>query len=317
MTVCVAAICENGAVMGASDRMLTAGDVQFEPQQSKIRQMTTSIAVMIAGDSAMQEDIVQRVYADVRERIRTDPTNWWLVRDVADLYRKYCIEARLKRAETAILSPLGLTHETYLARQGELSDTFVRQLATELINYEAPRVAAIIAGIDPTGVHLYVAQNSEITCHDGVGFAAIGAGYWHADSQMMFAGHTRQRAFPETLLLAYSAKKRAEVAPCVGVGTDMFFVGELGAYVSVGEHVLEKLEEIYQTTLLEQQDIEARARVSVTQYVEEINAASTAKEQATKPTEDGGGTAPLDEKAAGPVTETAGAAEVANNGGGG
>ena len=37
VTVCVAAICEgNSYLIGASDRMLTTSDIEFEPQQSKI-----------------------------------------------------------------------------------------------------------------------------------------------------------------------------------------------------------------------------------------------------------------------------------------
>ncbi len=126
-----------------------------------------------------------------------------------------------------------------MSRQQEMAPELVRQLATELINFVPPRVATIFAGIDAFGAHIYSAQNGDVTCQDGVGFAAIGAGYWHADSQFMFAGHTRTRPMPETLLLSYSAKKRAEVAPGVGEGTDMFFIGPaLGSYTLVGEHVL-------------------------------------------------------------------------------
>jgi hypothetical protein len=86
MTVCVAAICKSlvsdlPTILGASDRMLTAGDIQFEPQQSKIVALTTSIAIMIAGDSAMQAEVMQNVNADVYRRIEAEPKNWWNVRD--------------------------------------------------------------------------------------------------------------------------------------------------------------------------------------------------------------------------------------------
>lgn len=57
MTVCVAAISQSSTgtglmITGASDRMLTAGDIEFEPEQSKIQPLTNSIALMLAGDSA-------------------------------------------------------------------------------------------------------------------------------------------------------------------------------------------------------------------------------------------------------------------------
>jgi hypothetical protein len=59
--------------------MLTSGDIEFEPLQEKIYQMTTSIAIMLAGDSALQSEILQKVRLDVYERIQHDPQNWWAV----------------------------------------------------------------------------------------------------------------------------------------------------------------------------------------------------------------------------------------------
>ncbi|MBV9732655.1 MAG: hypothetical protein JO275_07735, partial [Verrucomicrobia bacterium] len=113
VTVCVAAISQDstgqGLMMtGASDRMLTAGDIEFEPEQSKIQPLTTSIALMLAGDSAIQREIVQSVFFDVVARIKSEPKNWWKVSDVAELYVRYFNEAKLRRAETEILAPLGL-----------------------------------------------------------------------------------------------------------------------------------------------------------------------------------------------------------------
>jgi hypothetical protein len=281
VTVCVAAICGNGSLLvGAADRMLTAGDVQFEPQQSKLMPVTSSIVAMIAGDAAMQIEILMDVRHDVQRRVEAEPQNWWTVRDVADLYAGYYSQARLRRAEASLLAPLGLDRTTFIQRQRELAPELARQIATELINFEPPRVSVIFAGIDPTGAHLYVAGNSGVTCQDGVAFASIGAGYWHADSQFMFAGHTRQRGLPETLLLTYSAKKRAEVAPGVGEGTDMFLLGEqLGSYTAIGPHVLDKLDEIYRANLKRVDVSTRRAEKEAIRYVEEITRPATPTEQ--------------------------------------
>lgn len=281
VTVCVAAVCDTNMIIGASDRMITAGDVKFEPQQTKLVNLTSSIAIMIAGDSALQLEILLRVRQDVNRRVEAEPQNWWTVVDITELYRKYYNAAKLLRSEQAVLAPLGLTHETFIQKQREMEPSLVKSLATELINFETPVVQTIFAGADPTGTHLYVAHNGEITCHDGVGFAAIGAGYWHADSQLMFAGHTRTKPFPETLLLVYSAKKRAEVAPGVGEATDMFALGpRLGSYISVGDHVLVNLQQMYEKTQQDVKALEAQANVLVNKYVEEINRGATTKEQA-------------------------------------
>jgi len=112
----------------------------------------------------------------------------------------------------------------------------------------------------------------------------------------MFAGHVRARPMPETLLLVYSAKKRAEVAPGVGAHTDMFMIGpSLGSYFAVGDHVLERLEEIYQATQKRAKEADLEARDKATQYVQEIADAATVKEQAAIP-EDGGGNETVDQK---------------------
>ena len=58
MTVCVAAICERGMVVSVSDRMITAGDIEFEAPQRKVWHLTTSVCVMSAGDTTLQAEIM-------------------------------------------------------------------------------------------------------------------------------------------------------------------------------------------------------------------------------------------------------------------
>jgi len=56
MTVCIAAVCEGNILIGASDRMLTSGDIQFQPPTTKIYTFTTSINVMTSGDAGFQDN---------------------------------------------------------------------------------------------------------------------------------------------------------------------------------------------------------------------------------------------------------------------
>src|ERR1700735_2877590 len=79
LTVCVAAICEDNIILGASDRMVTAGDVEFEPPQTKVTFLTSSIAVMIAGDASLQLEIMYEVRNEVQARVEAAPSNWWQV----------------------------------------------------------------------------------------------------------------------------------------------------------------------------------------------------------------------------------------------
>lgn len=112
----------------------------------------------------------------------------------------------------------------------------------------------------------------------------------------MFAGHSKWKPLPETLLLVYSAKKRAEVAPGVGEATDMFMVGaQLGSYFLIGDNVLNELKKIYIDEQAREREAANKANESVTQYLDSMVKATASTEQATVPS-DSGGDAPTDKK---------------------
>lgn len=277
VTVCVAAICESDRVICASDRMFTAGDIQFEPPQTKHVYLTKSITVMLAGDATFATEIMLKVQGVVQKRVEDDPAKWWTLQEVVDLYRKFFNECRNRRAEQRILSPLGLDINSFATMQSVMAAHLVTQIATELISFEPPEIELIFAGNDPSGVHIYVADGGNITCRDTAGFAAIGAGYWHANSQFMFARHARSKSLPETLLLTFFAKKRAEVAPGVGKFTDMFSIGpELGSFILIGSHVLEKLTKVYESEQKSYDKATEKAKKSIETYVKELTDAATA-----------------------------------------
>lgn len=301
VTVCVAAMCEfygQTLVIGASDRMVTAGDIQFEPQQPKIFDITSSIVIMTAGDSAMQAEILQGVRRDVSMQIAAEPKKWVDLRFAAETYAKHYNEVRSKKAESYVLAPLGLTMDAFISRQGQMSDTFIRQLASELYNFSAPHVEAIITGVDSTGAHIYVANDADISCRDKVGFASIGIGSGHADSQFMFAGHSRNKPYPITVLQTFAAKKRAEVAPGVGEATDMFLIGGApGTYRAMPDLMLEILEKIYKEVRAETQKAVEKSEGTINEIFKAIAQASTTPSEEQDTPEDGGaGETPSDTK---------------------
>jgi 20S proteasome alpha/beta subunit len=307
MTVCVAAICNNTTVVGAADRLLTAGDVEFEPPLTKIMPVTNSVAVMIAGDASLQTQIMYALKDKIDRELLLPSTEWLKVRKIADWYYQAFQTARNSKAENAILNPLGLDSETFIGKQNQMDSVLVNKLASELVNFSIAEVQAIIAGVDGDGPHIYVVDNRGVEARDTVGFAAIGVGYWHANSQMMFAQHAKWKPMPDTLFLTYAAKKRAEVAPGVGEATDMFMIGPAtGSYFQIGEHVLEALKGIYGKTRERAQQSQEQARLEVNKYVEELNAEanSASGEQAAQPAalpEDSG---TIDKKPEAPADET-------------
>ena len=175
MTVCIAARCRD-IVFGASDRMLTSGDIQFESPAQKIIPLTRSIITMTSGETPFQGEILREVSLEVTTQVAQRPDTWLFVKDVVELYVQKYNERKRKRAEWAILAPLNLDQETFLAQQKNMDSALVDSIAKDLINYTVPTVSVIITGIDNLGAHIYVVHDGDPSCQDAVGFAAIGIG---------------------------------------------------------------------------------------------------------------------------------------------
>lgn len=243
MTVCIAAIAGK-SVIGASDRLVTAGDVQFEPSRPKIRALTNSVVVMTAGDAWLQAEVLDGVTADVQAAVHADPHEWLTVREIADLYCDRWSDIKRHRAEHAILKPLGLTTKAFLEQQSSMEDETVKSMTNALLDFGMPSTATLVTGVDATGAHIFVIYDGVPMQADSVGFAAIGIGGRHAESQMMIAQYAPSMEPWAAMMLVHLAKSRAEVAPGVGPDTDMFVIGpELGTYSTVPLAVLEYLRE--------------------------------------------------------------------------
>ena len=60
MTVCIAAICtwqNQPMIVGASDRMVSVQDAEYEPSQTKIANLSTNAVALVAGDASAQMEI--------------------------------------------------------------------------------------------------------------------------------------------------------------------------------------------------------------------------------------------------------------------
>ena len=264
--------------------MLTSGDIEFEPEASKLRPINTAIGAMLAGNTASQSEIMERLTRDTNARIQSKPEEWLRVEDVANLYFSHYLEIKRECSEQKLLHPLGLDRSTFFEKQKMMDSNLVDKLAKDLVNFEMSPIETIFAGIDASGPHIYTVRNSGVLCNDWAGFASIGVGAWHADSQMMIARHTKQRPMPETLLLIYSAKKRAEVAPGVGQATDMFLTGPaVGGYIEIGQHVLDALQVNYETMNEEFKISRQSADERIAQYVRELTNPVANPEQSSTP----------------------------------
>lgn len=284
MTVCVG-IVSGGAVIGVTDRMLTAqsGEIEFETDQAKMWSFSNSIVALVSGDISLQSQILHEVDIEVKSWIRADKSKWVMVKEVVNLYCQKFREIRREYAERELLYPLGLDFPTFFSLQHSMKPEIAEDLKTKLIEYELPQtLETIFMGIDthgpadPTGKlqtvpQLYSTYNDRISWLTTVGFGAIGIGRNHAETYLMYSGHWPQKPFSDSVLLAYSAKRRAEAAPGVGKGTDMVVVGPaLGETVKVEDQQIARLAAIYEASQLSHKKIHERTKKQAAELVDKI-----------------------------------------------
>jgi hypothetical protein len=233
VTVCIAALFRwNYAALGepanhgvaaltASDRMITAADVQYEPQQQKIAFFGKSL-ILIAGDIGIHSQAIRETQKQVRGR---DPTP----HEIALIFGREIQAINRRHAENEILAPLGLNTDTFMAQQKDFSEGFVNSITGQLQNRRPVEVEALVVGTDGNEAHIYsVDSYGNDVSLDDVGFGAIGIGAWHAKSRLMQIGHVNTRILAPTLASIFAAKKNAEIAPGVGAATDIQVVLKSG-----------------------------------------------------------------------------------------
>jgi hypothetical protein len=229
-------------ILCISDRMLTSPtlNIEFEQAMKKMYHFDngTNTTALLAGDTSTQIMLCDRT------RVTLAPES-----PVADVAASYALEyARLRqeRNERKHLTPLGLTTDTFAGATGAMSPVLAMQLANDL-RWAELGCEALICGTDRFGAHIFVVKDPGLVdCADSVGFASIGIGSPHAETILMDAGYTRNALLSNALLLLYTAKRRAEVAPGVGRETDIAVVSsDRPAPVFVGSAIQNQLEAIY------------------------------------------------------------------------
>ncbi len=231
-------------VVLACDQMITAGDIEFEPPQQKIWQLTSSIAMLIAGETSPLSEIYNAVRIDIQARLKADST-WMWVQEAADMVSRQIVQQHKLAVTRSVLEPLNLTLDSFMQLQPTMRPALYQQIMDEMAALR-PDIAVIVAGVDLTGGHIYTVNTfGVIGCQDASGFAAIGSGGRLAASQFMAARHARSKPFAETQLLTYIAKRRAEAAPGVGENTDLAVIAGLGGYTKPLPVHMERLSGIF------------------------------------------------------------------------
>jgi hypothetical protein len=277
MTVCIAALAAwNYAKIGdpedwgyvgisAADRMITFGDVQYEPIQQKMAPMGKTM-LLIAGDYSLHSEAIQTTQHELIKRPHASP------HDIALIYGRTIQSIKRRHAEDIILAPLGLNTDILNEMSGGNAD----RLITQMQEYRGEVVEAVILGMENNldkklDASIYhIDTRGSVTCANDVGFAAIGSGAWHANSQLMQSGYTKRFPYFSALAALFAAKKAADVSP--GVGDTYTDINVLFRHFGPEQLLQEqhaKLQELYLDFIAKRTELSQQAIKGLTDFVAE------------------------------------------------
>lgn len=225
MTVCIAAIVEERAIVLASDRMITLGDIEYE-FQDKVKMVTIvpkRVYAMTAGaiDDALE---ICRLTARAVKEVEIDD-----IHSIASICADQFQAFRRHRSARLFLEPYGLNHQSFITQQSGMESAFRYDLQSRLEGHCIDG-DILIAGVNPSGqAHIFTVKNPGVECcWDAGGFVAIGSGADMAELTFVLSDYTSARPMVEGLWIAYLAKRRAEDARGVGKTTDLAILSKDG-----------------------------------------------------------------------------------------
>jgi len=271
MTICIVGICDskNGIAKSAiaiADRMITAGDTEFEQTAfSKIDKLTENCVAVSAGSALAHIElfnITRKKFTGTPQPPITE-----IIQELKDNY----VRLRTIRAEEQYFKPLGLSVSDFVKNQRSLDSTLVLRLSRQLedASYGGHAgLSIVIAGVDTTGGHIhYVYDPGSSECFDAIGYCSIGSGERHADTTLIVNDYNIALPIKKALYLMYEAKKRAERAPGVGrTYTDINIVSDSGIQKLTNLQIQE-LQKVYD----KYNEVEKTCRKATEELIEKLS----------------------------------------------
>jgi hypothetical protein len=219
--------------------------------------------------------VIPEVLKRIKDALDDNPANID-VSKIAKFYAEEFAYFRRVRAEREILFPLGLDFDRYLGRQATMAHYQVRDIDARLTAHHID-ATAIIAGIDPTGAHIFKIRDPGVAeSMDTPNFACAGSGEWLAATQFMLAKYDKTWPFSKALWLTFSAKARSEVAGGVGEKTDLVTIFSPNNIYSANDEQKERLYRIFKNAIAKEGVARAEAEAEIDQYVKSYDRAQAA-----------------------------------------
>jgi 20S proteasome alpha/beta subunit len=244
MTVCIAAICDDGkSAVVAADRMIVFngyGSLQFEGTQSKIVPLSARVFIGATGTFSEAEDVISRVK---RSAGNLDVLT---VSEIAEKVRFHREEMRTEHIEKTILNRLtGGGIGVFRNLIASSTSVVLTDIYNQVRGFRLEQHFFVV-GIDNAGAHIHTIDDSGLSASaSAAGCAAIGSGNTMAMLSLARNSYKRSFGIADAVYLVYEAKRSAEMAYGVGGNeTDLAIIRSGQPHRFVKKDEIAKLEKI-------------------------------------------------------------------------
>jgi hypothetical protein len=247
MTVCVAAISDNGkTLILVSDRMIGPGFIESEPNINKVVRLHSQWWVLFAGDDISPVfDIIDNAKQAIKEKLAAanlkadDPATLQMAMDAI---RESYEQKRSEQAESLYLKPIGWDIASFNASAGGTNclpdfGEIKAKFADYMLNIEL-----LVAGFSEGSAYIFSLIGREgaiINRHDLPGFSSIGSGGTGAVFMMYYRDLSYKTPTREAIYYAMEAKLFGEQASGVGEDTDLYVATADGKFITISEDSIE------------------------------------------------------------------------------
>jgi hypothetical protein len=248
MTVCVAAICDNGkTIILVSDRMIGPGFIESEPNINKVVTLHGQWWLLFAGDDISPVfdiiDYAKKAIKDKNIAAKLRPDDPAPLQVVMDAVKESYEKKRMEQAESLYLKPIGWDIASFNGSAGGpncLPDfgEIKAKIADYVLNIEL-----LVAGFsEGTGYvfSLIGREGAIINRHDLPGFYSIGSGGTGAAFMMYYRDMSYKTPAREAVYYSMEAKLFGEQASGVGEDTDLYVATADGKFITMGEDSIDE-----------------------------------------------------------------------------
>ena len=223
MTICIAALYESGkGCILCSDQMVTAHipmGYEYESDDvDKMISMCQGIHALTAGDVLAANEMTELAKKNAESQGISTTTG------IAELLREAYQTVRINAIIQNELETRGLNLNSFHNLHQRLLPQVVQMIDRAFAETNAG-VDFILAGKDDRQCGIFSISNpGQLTCHNPIGYCAVGSGSPHAIYSLIGSGYKKSMSKEMVEKIIKEAKKRSEVAPGVWSSTKIIAI---------------------------------------------------------------------------------------------